>query len=123
MPFCNYIVIRGFHGLNPPLGTGDQLCVTCPPSGFCPGTDAADFTIAITDAAGNTSEGMVRNTGGAACGSCQGGITGFTFTTNPIPPAPGPAPTPVTPAPTPVTPAPAPGFWQRIKDFFSNLFS
>lgn len=78
--YCVYVVARGFHGLTPPLGTGDTLCANCPPGGTCPGTDASDFTITVTDAAGTTSEGMVRRIGGAACGGCpEEGKTGYTI--------------------------------------------
>ena len=78
--FCVYIVVRGFHGLAPPMGPGDIICVDCPPSGVCPGPGGIDFTISIRDAAGTEAEGMVRNQAGAACGVCPaGGMKGYTF--------------------------------------------
>lgn len=79
--WCLYNVIRGFPGLG--LGTGDLLCVDCPPSGACPGSDSSDFTAAIVQTApgGRQAEGMLRREiGRAACGACPPeGKKGYRF--------------------------------------------
>ena len=79
--YCFYFVISGFHGIDPPLGGGDIICVDCPDSGKCPGPSSTNFTAEIEDLSGTKAKGKLRkDTNVDECQRCpSNGKTGYEF--------------------------------------------